>query len=261
MAEGHDSIQFSPGLQLLSTKLILLQYNDEMSGKRSYDDGCAAAHALDLVGERWALLIVRELVLGPKRFTDLRGGLPGISPNVLTQRLEELERASIVRRRRLRPPAASSVYELTPWGTELEPTIQALGRWAARSPTMRMDLPLSVDALILSLRTMFDSNAAAGLTGRVELRIGEERFVATIRKSAMTLVRSAAATVDLVAEPAVDTTLEADTDTLVGVIYAGARLADAVKSGRLKISGDKALARRFVGFFTLPERAPAETTT
>ncbi len=187
-----------------------------MTGKRSYDDGCAAAHALDLVGERWALLVVRELVLGPKRFTDLRSGLPGISPNVLTQRLEELERASIVRRRRLPPPAASSVYELTPWGTELEPAIQALGRWAARSPTMRMDLPLSVDALILSLRTMFDSAAAAGIAGRVELRIGEERFVATIREGAMTLARSTAAAADLATHPATDATLEADPDTLVG---------------------------------------------
>jgi DNA-binding HxlR family transcriptional regulator/putative sterol carrier protein len=228
-----------------------------MADKRSYDDGCASARALDLVGERWALLVVRELVLGPKRFTDLRSGLPGISPNVLTQRLDELERASIVRRRKLPPPAASSVYELTPWGTELEPAIQALGRWAARSPTMRMDLPLSVDALILSLRTMFDSAAATGIVGRVELRLGEERFVATIRGGAMTLVRSPAAAVDL----AVDTTLESDTDTLVGVIYAGARLADAVKSGRLKITGDKALARRFVGLFTLPARARAETPT
>ncbi|MEO7056247.1 MAG: winged helix-turn-helix transcriptional regulator [Caldimonas sp.] len=228
-----------------------------MAGKRSYDDGCAAAHALDLVGERWALLIVRELVLGPKRFTDLRNGLPGISPNVLTQRLEELERASIVRRRRLPPPAASSVYELTPWGTELEPAIQALGRWAARSPTMPINLPLSVDALILSLRTMFDSGAAAGVAGCVELRLGEERFIATIGDGDLTLVRRDAAAGDR----AVDTTLESDTDTFVGVIYAGTRLADAVRSDRLRITGDKALARRFVGLFTLPERAPSENPT
>src|SRR6266516_1629899 len=96
--------------------------------KRSYDDGCAAAHALDLVGERWALLIVRELVLGPKRFTDLRAGLPSISPNVLTQRLSELEQAAIVRRRKLAPPAGAWVYELTKWGLELEPVVIALGR-------------------------------------------------------------------------------------------------------------------------------------
>src|SRR5688572_21078405 len=99
---------------------------------RSYEDGCAAAHALDIVGERWALLVVRELLLGPKRFTDLRTGLPGISPNVLASRLGELERTAVVRRRRLMPPAGSWVYELTPWGRELEPIILGLGHWGAR---------------------------------------------------------------------------------------------------------------------------------
>src|SRR5262245_48168316 len=89
--------------------------------KRSYDDSCLTAHALDLVGERWALLVVRELLLGPKRFTDLRHGLPGISPNVLSQRLDELEHAALVHRRRLDPPASVWVYELTGWGRELEP--------------------------------------------------------------------------------------------------------------------------------------------
>src|SRR5437870_6143387 len=107
-----------------------------MTAKRDYDDGCAAAHGLALVGERWALLVVRELVLGPKRFTDLRAGLPGISPNVLAQRLEELEQVAIVRRRKMAPPAAAWVYELTEWGLELERVIMALGRWGARSPTL-----------------------------------------------------------------------------------------------------------------------------
>ena len=105
-----------------------------MANKRSYDDGCAGAHALDLIGERWALLIVRELLLGPKRFTDLRTGLPGISPNVLSQRLEELERVAVVRRRKLAPPAGAWVYELTDWGKELGPIIIEPGRWGARFP-------------------------------------------------------------------------------------------------------------------------------
>src|SRR3977135_1313859 len=93
------------------------------TSKRSYDDGCAAAHALDLIGERWALLGVRELVLGPKRFTDLRAGLPGTSASVLARRLEERRRASVVHRRKLSPPAGAWVYELTDWGLELEPAI------------------------------------------------------------------------------------------------------------------------------------------
>lgn len=87
-----------------------------MAGKRRYHTGCAVAHALDLVGERWALLVVRELLLGPKRFTDLLAGLPGASPDMLTQRLRELTDAQVVLRRRLNPPSASWVYELTPWG-------------------------------------------------------------------------------------------------------------------------------------------------
>ena len=131
-----------------------------MATTRTYDDGCAAAHALDLVGERWALLVVRELLLGPKRFTDLRAGLPKASPNVLAQRLRGLEAAGIVRRGKLPPPAASKIYELTEWGRDLEPVIISLGRWGVRSPTKPPDAELGVDSLILSFRTMFDPERA-----------------------------------------------------------------------------------------------------
>src|SRR5215204_6012851 len=153
--------------------------SDKLSGMatmRTYDDGCAAAHALDLVGERWALLVVRELLLGPKRFTDLRAGLPGASPNVLAQRLRELEQSGVVRRRKLPPPAASRVYELTDWGKDLEPVIISLGRWGVRSPSKPHDAELSVDSLILSFRTMFDPQRAGGLEANYELRLGEESF-------------------------------------------------------------------------------------
>src|ERR687893_2934060 len=151
-----------------------------MATMRSYDDGCAAAHALDLVGERWALLVVRELLLGPKRFTDLRAGLPNASPNVLAQRLRELEEAGVVRRRKLPPPAASRVYELTDWGMELEPVIIGLGRWGARSPSRPRDAELGVDSIILSFRTMFDPRVANGLRASYELRLGEDRFRAVV---------------------------------------------------------------------------------
>ncbi len=113
--------------------------------KRTYDEGCATAHALDLIGERWALLVVRELLLGPKRFTDLRDGLTGASPNVLAERLRGLGRVGVLRRRRLPPPAASEVYELTGWGRELEPVVIALGRWGARSPSRPLDGGMSAD--------------------------------------------------------------------------------------------------------------------
>jgi len=210
---------------------------------RSYqEDGCAAAHGLSLVGDRWALLVVRELLLGPKRFTDLRRGLPHISPNVLAQRLEDLEGSAIVRRRKLSLPAVAQVYELTEWGRQLEPVVIALGRWAARSPFLPNG-HLNVDSLILSFRTMFDRHKARGLSAVIELKFGDEAFHATIRRGHMDLVRGSAA------HP--DATIESDSDTLAEVVYAGRKFRD------LKIRGKRAVARRFVSLFPLPERAPA----
>ena len=218
------------------------------SKRRTYDDGCAAAHALDLVGERWALLVVRELLLGPKRFTDLKAGLPGASPNVLAQRLRELEGVGILRRRKLPPPAASRVYELTPWGEELEPVIVRLGRWGARSPSKPRDAALGVDSLVLSMRTMFDPVAAEGLRMSYELRFGEDRFRAEVDDGRFDISRGGADRPDV--------TVEAGSDTLAGLIYAGRPLAEAVESGELEIEGDRAAFERFLGLFPLPEPAP-----
>src|SRR5690606_38308100 len=124
-------------------KLEKITKSEKQPAKRSYDDACAAAHALDLIGERWALLVMRELMLGPRRFSDLRESLPGVSANVLTQRLEGLEEAGIARRRKLPPPDPAQVYELTEWGLDAEPVILALGRWGARSAWQDPSLPLS----------------------------------------------------------------------------------------------------------------------
>ena len=218
------------------------------SKKRTYDDGCAAAHALDLVGERWALLVVRELLLGPKRFTDLRAGLPGASPNVISQRLRDLEGVGIVRRRKLPPPAASRVYELTEWGEELEPVIVRLGRWGARSPTKPRDAALGVDSLVLSMRTMFDPLSAEGLGASYELRFGEDRFRAVVDDGRFEISRGRADDPDVI--------VEADSDTMAGLLYAGRPLAEALKSGDLKVEGDRAAFERFLGLFPLPEPAP-----
>jgi DNA-binding HxlR family transcriptional regulator/putative sterol carrier protein len=204
------------------------------------------AHGLSLIGERWALLVVRELMLGPKRFTDLRAGLPGISPNVLTQRLEDLERFAIVRRRKLSPPAAAWVYELTDWGLQLEPVIVALGRWAARSPFLP-EGELNTDSLILSFRTMFDPQSADGFSAIIELRIGEQRFHAQVTRGEMDLVRGTTDQADAI--------IEADSDTLASVVYGGRKFADALRSGDLKVEGDKSVAKRFLTLFPLPERA------
>src|SRR4051795_2192510 len=147
--------------------------------RRRYDDACGTAHALDLIGERWALLVMRELMLGPKRFSDIRADLPGISANTLTQRLEGLEATGLVVRRRLPPPASAQVYELTEWGYEAEPIIETLGRWATRSPAHDPGLPLSATSLMLSFRTMQSAERIGRFDGRIGFRIGEETFVAT----------------------------------------------------------------------------------
>lgn len=220
-----------------------------MPTKRTYSDSCAGAHALDLVGERWALLVVRELVLGPKRFTDLRAGLPGISPNVLTQRLTELEQASVLTRRKLPPPAGTWVYELTAWGRELEPVIMALGRWGARSPELPREAPLSIDSLVLSFRTMFDAARADGLDARYELRLGEHRFRAEVRDGRLAIERGE--------QPDADAGLEAEPLVFAQLAYDGGDFADAVRTGALVVRGNKTLAKRFFKLYSLPEAAPA----
>jgi len=226
---------------------------DRISGvatMRTYDDGCAAAHALDLVGERWALLVVRELLLGPKRFTDLRTGLPGVSPNVLAQRLRNLEQAGVVRRRRLPPPAASRVYELTDWGKELEPVVISLGRWGARSHLRPRDAALGVDSLILSLRTMFDPQAAEGLDASYELVLGEESFRAEVADGRFEISRGNAEHPGAI--------IEADPVTLATLVYEDRPLGEALRSGVVKLEGDRSAVERFLTLFALP--APAAPT-
>jgi DNA-binding HxlR family transcriptional regulator/putative sterol carrier protein len=221
-----------------------------MATTRTYGDGCATARALDLVGERWALLVVRELLLGPKRFTDLRRGLPNASPNVLSERLRELERAGIVRRRTLPPPAGSRIYELTDWGLELEEIVMSLGRWAARSPTPPSDAPIaSADSIILALRARFESGAAPGLRASYEVRLGDDRFRIQVADDEIKVARGEAHQPDAI--------IETDPDTLNSVLWGTRSLADAQRSRRMTVEGDKALVERFVLLFPLPGPAVA----
>ena len=155
-------------------------YTSRMSKPRTYGDACGIARALDILGERWALMTVRELLLGPKRFTDLRAGLPHASPNILSMRLRDLEAHGLVRKRRLPPPAASQVYELTARGQEIAPVLDALGTWGSRLPLPGPDATMSFDAHILSFRTLFDPARAEGFDARVLLRLGEREFRATV---------------------------------------------------------------------------------
>jgi DNA-binding HxlR family transcriptional regulator len=219
-----------------------------MAVKRTYGDPCGIARALDLVGERWALLVVRELVLGPKRFTDLRAGLPNLSPDVLAQRLRELEQTGIVRRHKLPPPAGSRVYELTEWGRELEPVVIALGRWGSRAPFPPGDAQLGVDAMMLALQTVFDPSAADGLSARYELRLGEHTFHARVAEGRLELARESADHPDAM--------IETDPGTLSAVLWHGRPLRDARRAGAIKLGGSRSAVARFLKLFPPPQQAP-----
>ena len=216
---------------------------------RTYGDGCAIARGLDVVGERWGLLVVRELLLGPKRYTDLRSGLPNASPNVLSQRLGELERAGVVRRRKLPPPAGTRVYELTDWGRELEETVISLGRWAARSPSGLSEGPIGADSMILALRSRFDSRAAHDLRARYELRLGDDRFRIEVADDEFDAARGEA--------DQADATIDTDPDTLAAVLWGGRPLAEAQRSRKMTIEGDKTAVERLLRLFPMPEPAAA----
>ncbi|WP_367138188.1 winged helix-turn-helix transcriptional regulator [Saccharothrix sp. HUAS TT1] len=215
-----------------------------MATKRRYVDGCSTAHALDLVGERWALLVVRELLYGPKRFTDLRTGLPGASPNVLSQRLRELDEAGVLRRTRLAPPAAAWVYELTPWGHELRPVVAALGVWGARAPEPPGEGPISVDSMMLALQALYDPALAEGMVVDVVFRMGEDGFLAEITPAGLRLAR------EPVAEP--DAIIRTDALTLNGILSGRLTMADAHASGDFEVHGDESVASRFLTLFPTP---------
>jgi DNA-binding HxlR family transcriptional regulator len=221
-----------------------------MVGRRKYDQGCAVAHALDLIGERWALLVVRELLLGPKRFTDLRTGIPGASPDVLAQRLRELIEAGVVRQGKLPPPASSQVYALTDWGAELEPVITGLGRWGSRSTSFDPAADSSVDSLVLSLRALFDAQAAHGLSATFALRLGENDFRVAIDGGGLEITRGEAE------NPSA--TIVTDRPTLAALLYGGRPLDDALRTGDAKVTGKTAAVTRFLRLFRLPQ--PAETS-
>jgi DNA-binding HxlR family transcriptional regulator len=216
--------------------------------KRAYDDACATAHAMDLIGERWALMVMRELMLGPKRFGDLRASLPGISANVLTQRLEGLEAASILIRRKLPPPASAWVYELSEWGYESAPLFRVLGQWAARSPGHDASRPMGAISVLLSFDAMIDAERAAGLDMRIAFRFGAESFVGTIRDGGFTVVREDIAQADF--------TVTGDPRALAGAVYGGQPIAALEAAGVLAIEGDRAALARFVTLFPLPAPAP-----
>jgi DNA-binding HxlR family transcriptional regulator len=209
--------------------------------KRRYEDACGLAHALELIGERWAMLVLRELAYGPRRFSDLKADLTGISANVLTQRLAELEARGLVRKVRLPPPASVQVYEATAWGLEAAPVIAALGKWAARSPLHNPMQPMSHVSVMMSLQTLFSPERAHGLSARVGFRFGDSNYVATVEADRLDVERQRAEDCDV--------TFTGSPTEVAAVIHGGAPLET------VGIEGDMELARRFITLFPLPPKA------
>jgi DNA-binding HxlR family transcriptional regulator len=196
---------------------------------------------MDLIGERWSMPLIRELLLGPRRFSDLRASLHAISANVLTQRLEGLEAAGVLTRKRLPPPANVQVYELTPWGYEAAPIFQALGRWAVRSPHHDPTRPFSPVSLMLSLRTMFSDEIAGDLRARIQLAMNGEPFFWVREKGTIAIGRGEIENPDL--------KLTGSPSDIAGFIYVGAPLES------IGAEGDLDLAKRLPSFFPMPEKA------
>jgi DNA-binding HxlR family transcriptional regulator len=221
-----------------------------MAGKRTYGDPCGIARALDVVGERWALLVVRELVLGPKRFTDLRAHLPGIATDVLSQRLRQLEQAGVLRQAALVAPAGRA-YELTDRGRDLEPVLHALGRWGSQEGFGAVTHEMSVDAFGVALSTVFDPTRVRGLDATVALVVDGDSLVADIHDGVLELRRGRAE------HPQVR--VEASVAALREVLWRGRSLVDAEADGSVVVGGLRSVLRRFLKAFPPPAQRPSAT--
>jgi DNA-binding HxlR family transcriptional regulator len=212
----------------------------ESDRKRRYDDACGLAHALDLLGERWGMLVLRELAYGPRRFSELKADLQGISANVLTQRLTELEQRGLLRKLRLPPPASVQVYQATDWGLEAVPVIASLGRWAARSPAHDPRLPMSHVSIIMSLQTLISPTLAEGLDARIGFRLGDADYIAHAHDGRLDVKRGDIGNCRV--------TFTGAASEVAAVIHGGAPFE------LIRVEGDVELARRFVKLFPLPPK-------
>ena len=221
-------------------KLQKLTNSRQREEKRRYEDACGLAHALDLLGERWAMLVLRELAYGPRRFSELRADLSGISANVLTQRLTELEDRGLVRKTKLPPPASVQVYEATEWGLEAVPIIASLGRWAARSPLHDPTLRMSHVSVIMSFQTLISPERSEGFKGRICFRFGDASYVTTVADGRLQVDRRDCDDCDV--------TFTGTPSEVAAVIHGGAPFE------MIRVEGDMALANRFRTLFPLPPK-------
>lgn len=220
-----------------------------METARSYGDACGIAQGLDLVGERWALLVVRELLFGPRRFTDLRTGLPGASANVLSQRLRELERSGVLQRRRLAAPAASWVYELTAWGQALEPIVTGLGSWALQAERPGTEGTLSAVSALLTLKT-FTPGDQLDEGSCLELRFGDDCYTVRSRDGELEIGAGTA--------PDAAASIRTEPATFVRLLGDDADLASLIAAGTVEVTGDLAAVRRLFAAAQMPRAHPVQ---
>ena len=208
--------------------------------RRSYDQYCAVAKALDVVGERWTLLILRDLVhLGPRRYTDLLAALPGIGTNLLADRLRQLEEAELVRKRKLSPPAGSVVYELTELGAGLEPAIIELGRWGGNFMAERLECDtFSPLGHISAVRATFDPERAGDFALSAEFHVDDEVFSIAVKDGEVDARPGESADPDLV--------IETDVETSIALMLRRLSPASALARRRVRLQGRKADFARLI---------------
>ncbi len=213
---------------------------------RSYNQYCGLAYALDIVGERWTLLIIRELMVGPRRFKDLLDGLPGISTNLLAERLKDLEQYGMLRRRVLPPPAGSTVYELTALGQALEPTLLELGKWGSQfvPPSMEGVTVLHLGSYALTLKTFFRPEQAQGINETYALHVDHEVLQVQIQDGELHVQQGEPRNAALV--------LHADMPSYLGLLSGRLHPDAAISEGHIRIEGDPAALPRFLRICGLP---------
>lgn len=214
--------------------------------QRTYNQYCATARTLDLVGERWTLLLIRELLTGPKRFSDLQASLRGLGTGLLAARLKHLEREGLARKITLPPPARTPAYALTEAGEELGPAILALARWGLKWAMGEPDPAETFQPgwAVLGLRACFDPQAAAGLSAVYEFRIDDEVFHARIDDETIETLHGPAQHPDAIITMSEAAFLRLTSQTLT--------LAEAIETGAASASGDGETLRRLKGLFRLP---------
>lgn len=223
---------------------------DEKIHGRWYQDACGAAFAMELIGERWSLPVIRELMLGGRRFSDIRASLPGISAKVLTERLDRMEKLGIVVRKTIENPVPAKLYDLTAWGLALEPVMQELGRWSTQSSGHDPMLPLTPVSLMLSMRTMLKREPARELTCRVLFEVGADVFLGEMADGELRIVRSGREAKDW--------------DIRFSAPHANAYLASfygkqpiGSPGNLLEAEGSHDLIERFIACFALPKKRVA----